>query len=119
MMHTFSKARPWLGRLTSLGALALALGTAVACQNFLTADNPGAVEADDLNDPAYASLIGAGPIHSFQCRLAGTASSSFGRAVPCVSHTGRFVQTWTSLTVPTLPFLMMAAARRRLELDVY
>ena len=35
----------------SLGALALALGTATGCENFLTADNPGAVEAEDLNNP--------------------------------------------------------------------
>jgi hypothetical protein len=55
-----------LARLTTLGALALALGATVACENFLTAENPGAVEADDLNNPAYASLIGAGPIFAFQ-----------------------------------------------------
>jgi len=49
-----------------LGAVALALGSATACENFLTADNPGAVEADDLNNPAYASLIANGPIYAFQ-----------------------------------------------------
>ena len=65
MTHPFSKTDR-LARLTSLGALALALGTAVACENFLTAENPGAVEAEDLNDPSYAGLIGAGPIFAFQ-----------------------------------------------------
>ena len=48
MMPTFSSARlrrafaARLARLTSLGALALTLGAAVSCQNFLVADNPGA-----------------------------------------------------------------------------
>ena len=65
MTRTFSNAAR-LARLTLLGVCTLALGAAVACQNFLTADNPGAVEADDLNDPAYASLIGNGPIFAFQ-----------------------------------------------------
>ena len=53
-------------RLTTLGAFALAVGAATGCENFLTADNPGAVEADDLNNPAYAGLIGAGPVFGFQ-----------------------------------------------------
>ena len=71
MMPTCSSARlrrapaGRLARLVSLGVFTLALGVA-ACQNFLTADNPGAVEADDLNDPAYASLIANGPIFAFQ-----------------------------------------------------
>jgi len=64
-MPTFSNAGR-LARLTLLGALALTLGTAVACENFLTANNPGAVEAEDLNNAAYAGLIGAGPIFAFQ-----------------------------------------------------
>ena len=64
-MHTFGIAGR-VARLTSLGALALALGTATGCENFLTAENPGAVEEPDLNNPAYAGLIGAGPIFGFQ-----------------------------------------------------
>jgi len=55
-----------LARLTTLGALALALGALTGCENFLTADNPGAVEATDLNDPAYANLIGLGAAFGFQ-----------------------------------------------------
>jgi len=72
MMPAFSTARlrrapaARLARLKVLGLLALTLGAAASCQNFLVADNPGAVEADDLNDPSYASLIGAGPIFAFQ-----------------------------------------------------
>jgi hypothetical protein len=50
----------------SLGGFALVVGTVAACQNFLTAENPGAVEASDLNDAAYASLIANGPIFAFQ-----------------------------------------------------
>ena len=55
-----------LARLLPLGALALAIGSATGCDNFLTAENPGAVEADDLNNAAYAGLIGAGVIFGFQ-----------------------------------------------------
>jgi hypothetical protein len=55
-----------LARLTSLGALALALGSATGCENFLVAENPGALEAQDLNDAVYAGLIGAGPVFGFQ-----------------------------------------------------
>ena len=53
-------------RLMTLGAFALAVGAVTGCENFLTADNPGAVEADDLNDPAYAGLIASGPVFGFQ-----------------------------------------------------
>jgi hypothetical protein len=49
-----------------LGALALALGTVTGCENFLVAENPGAVEADDLNEAPYAGLIATGPIFAFQ-----------------------------------------------------
>ena len=64
-MHNFGIAGR-VAHLMSLGALALALGTATGCENFLTADNPGAVEADDLNDAPYANLIAGGPIFGFQ-----------------------------------------------------
>src|SRR5688572_7314914 len=64
-MHTFGIAGR-VARLTSLGALALALGTATGCENFLTAENPGAVEAEDLNEAIYAGLIASGPIFGFQ-----------------------------------------------------
>src|SRR5688572_28008900 len=65
MTHTFSSAGR-LARLAAVGAFALALGGTTGCENFLVANNPGAVEAEDLNDPAYAGLIGAGPIYAFQ-----------------------------------------------------
>ena len=64
-MHNFGIAGR-VARLMSLGALALALGTATGCENFLTAENPGAVEAEDLNDAIYAGLIASGPIFGFQ-----------------------------------------------------
>ncbi|HUQ83904.1 MAG TPA: RagB/SusD family nutrient uptake outer membrane protein [Gemmatimonadaceae bacterium] len=64
-MHTFGIAGR-VARLMSLGAVALALGTATGCENFLTAENPGAVEADDLNDAVYANLIAGGAIFGFQ-----------------------------------------------------
>src|SRR6478672_11786472 len=64
-MRAFSIAGR-LARLMPVGALALALGGTTGCDNFLTATNPGAVEADDLNNPAYANLIGAGAVFGFQ-----------------------------------------------------
>lgn len=65
MMHT-NMTSGRLARLTTLGALALALGAATGCEDFLVAENPGAVEASDLNSAAYADLIAAGPIFGFQ-----------------------------------------------------
>jgi len=49
-----------------MGALALTISAAMACTDFLTAENPGAVEETDVNAPEYANLIGAGPIFAFQ-----------------------------------------------------
>lgn len=53
-------------RLLRMGALALALSTAAACTDFLTAENPGAVEEADVNQVAYANLIANQPIFAFQ-----------------------------------------------------
>lgn len=64
-MRAFSIAGRF-ARLMPLGALALALGGATGCDNFLTAENPGAVEADDLNSAPYANLIALGPVFGFQ-----------------------------------------------------
>jgi hypothetical protein len=49
--------------LLSLGALAI---TIAACSDFLVAENPGAVEEPDVNDPAYIALLANGPIAAFQ-----------------------------------------------------
>lgn len=49
----------------TIAILAITLGLA-ACNNFLTADNPGAIEAKDVNDPTYLALISNGPIFGFQ-----------------------------------------------------
>ena len=64
-MHTHSQ-RGRLSRLLSLGLIALAAGAASACNDFLTAENPGAVEEPELNDPAYANLLANGAIFAFQ-----------------------------------------------------
>jgi hypothetical protein len=53
------------GRL-KLGVFALTLFAAAACTEFLAAENPGAVEEPDVNDPAYVNLIANGPIFGFQ-----------------------------------------------------
>jgi hypothetical protein len=47
--------------VTSLGLIAMA-----ACNDFLVAKNPGAVQETDVNDPAYLSLIANGPIYAYQ-----------------------------------------------------
>jgi hypothetical protein len=52
--------------LVTLSALALTALVATACNDFLEATNPGAVEEPDVNDPAYLNLIAAGPIQAFQ-----------------------------------------------------
>ena len=61
LMNSFSRR----ARFVTLGALALVMGTA-ACGEFLTAENPGAVEEPDVNNPAYVNLIANGPIFGFQ-----------------------------------------------------
>lgn len=55
----------WAG-LVRIGALALAVASAAACNDFLTASNPGAVEEPDVTDVAYIGLIANGPIYGFQ-----------------------------------------------------
>ena len=49
--------------LVALGAIAI---TVAACADFLVAENPGAVEEPDVNDPAYIALLANGPIAAFQ-----------------------------------------------------
>ena len=53
-------------RLASLALGVLAIGTATACNDFLQAENPGAVEVQDVSNPAYVGLIANGPIFGFQ-----------------------------------------------------
>lgn len=64
MIHT-SIRRARVGMLL-LALSAVALGGAVGCTEFLTAENPGAVEEKDVNNPAYAGLIANGPIFAYQ-----------------------------------------------------
>lgn len=54
------------GRTLKAGALALAFAGVQACSNFLVADNPGAVQVDDVNNVAYTNLIANGPIYAYQ-----------------------------------------------------
>lgn len=63
-MHTTSFRRGGV-RALALGVLASSL-TLAACNDFLTAENPGAVEAADLNRPAYVNLLTNGVIGDFQ-----------------------------------------------------
>lgn len=54
-----------LARLAGITIAIAALGTA-ACEDFLVAENPGAIEADDLNSLGYVSLLANAPIFGFQ-----------------------------------------------------
>ncbi len=53
-------------RLFSIATCALTMAAATACNDFLVADNPGAVEEPNVTDPAYTTLIANGPIYAFQ-----------------------------------------------------
>jgi hypothetical protein len=61
-MHMIPAARR---RASLLAGIALSAGLA-ACSDFLVADNPGAIEEPDVNNPAYVNLIAAWPIGAFQ-----------------------------------------------------
>ena len=52
-------------RAASLVAMATLIAGA-ACSDFLVAENPGALEEPNVNDPAYANLLANGPIYAFQ-----------------------------------------------------
>lgn len=53
-------------RFLCAGGAALAILGAAACTDFLSAENPGAVEEPNVNDVAYVNLIANGPIFGFQ-----------------------------------------------------
>jgi hypothetical protein len=53
-------------RLATLGALVLGAAAAGACNDFLQAENPGAVEETDVNQPQYLTLLTNGIIGEFQ-----------------------------------------------------
>lgn len=53
-------------RLATLGALAMGAAASGACNEFLQADNPGAVEETDVNQPRYIPLLMNGIIGEFQ-----------------------------------------------------
>jgi SusD/RagB-like outer membrane lipoprotein len=47
----------------------LSLSGSVSCNEFLVADNPGAVEEPDVNNPAYVTLIANGAVFALQNSL--------------------------------------------------
>ena len=53
-------------RLATLGALVLSSAAVGACNEFLQAENPGAVEETDVNRPQYVTLLSNGIIGEFQ-----------------------------------------------------
>ena len=60
-MHMISAARR---RAIALIGIAVVVGA--ACSDFLVAENPGAIEADDVTNPAYSNLIALWPVGAFQ-----------------------------------------------------
>lgn len=62
MTHMIPAARR---RASLLAGIALLTGIA-ACSDFLAAENPGALEEPDVNNPAYVNLIANWPIAAFQ-----------------------------------------------------
>jgi hypothetical protein len=55
-----------LARRAAALVFAAGLAGTAACNDFLKAENPGAIEADDLNSPGYVSLLANAPIFAFQ-----------------------------------------------------
>ncbi|MGQ0767366.1 MAG: RagB/SusD family nutrient uptake outer membrane protein [Gemmatimonadota bacterium] len=55
----------WRRRLAGLGATAAIVALA-ACNDFLVASNPSAIQEADLTDPAYVNLITNGVVGEFQ-----------------------------------------------------
>lgn len=56
-------------RRAAAALLAVTLSATAACDDFLVAENPGAIEADDLNSLGYLSLLANGPIFAFQAAI--------------------------------------------------
>src|SRR5919202_480919 len=50
----------------SVAVAALLTLTALACNDFLRVENPGAIEEPDINNPAYLGLLVNGVIGEFQ-----------------------------------------------------
>lgn len=64
-MKRYMNGFPALRYAGKLGLL-LSLGGTAACNDFLVAENPGAIEETDLNSPAYVSLLANGPVFALQ-----------------------------------------------------
>ena len=64
-MTQYTTASRFVRRVAAV-SFALALGSTAACNDFLVAENPGAIEETDLNTPAYVTLVANGPIFAFQ-----------------------------------------------------
>ncbi len=66
---THAKTLRRSARRAAAAFLAVTLGASAACNDFLVAENPGAIEAGDLNDLGYLSLLANGPIFAFQAAI--------------------------------------------------
>lgn len=66
IMTHMTRHRGTRGRLLKIATLAISVAAAAACSDFLVAENPGAIEEPDVNNPAYIGLLANAPIFGFQ-----------------------------------------------------
>lgn len=66
MMPHVQTFRSFSPRLSTVCLVLLATVGAAACSDFLVAENPGAVEEQNVTDPANVTIIANGPIGQFQ-----------------------------------------------------
>jgi len=65
MTHTTTR-RGTRGRLLRIAAITVSIAAMAACSDFLVAENPGAIEEPDVNNPAYVGLLANAPVFGFQ-----------------------------------------------------
>ena len=86
-------------RLARRAAVALVAGAAAltaGCSDFLVAENPGAIEADELTDVGYVGLLTNGAMAA----IMGGATSTMPTSFPCLTNgsiPGMPRGTWRSI----------------------
>ena len=77
-MHTstIGLRRGSAARTATSAACALLFGTLAACDSLLEVENPGAVQAEDLENPALAPTIVNGALGQFECAYTSYVAST-------------------------------------------
>lgn len=65
-MHFTIRYSRWRGRALVLASLVAGSGLLAGCNDFLSVENPGAIQAPALEDPSYIPLMVNGVIGAFQ-----------------------------------------------------